>query len=387
MDDSGAIDGWRTDLFGPPPARITEADDRLTADAAFRLVSQGAALLWRGDWHNARQLVDAVGRRIDAREKRNAARADPSMPAAFHRWRLAEARRARQLGAVLVPVEPGWSVPLRRAPKLGPAAGQAFGELDVAGVAPLRALLGAVGAFEWRRRGIELPVLGPNDDGELPRIHPHYGVFAPMRTEYLDLLAAAPLPAASARAPVFDIGTGTGVIAALLARRGIGPVVATDNSERAIACAAENLERLGLADRVELVTADGYPPWRAGLVVCNPPWLPGKATTLLEQGVYDPDSRMLSMFLEGLAKHLAPGGEGWLLMSDLAERLGLRAEGELEERIAAAGLRVVGRDQARPRHRRSRDREDPLAVARGAEIVSLWRLAPAGEEARANQAA
>lgn len=376
MDDSGAPSGWRTDLFGPPPARTVEGDDRLAADAALRLVAQGTAISWRGDWHNARQLVDALGRRLQERERRNAARADPAMPAAFHRWRLAEARRARQLGAILVPVEPGWSVPLRRAPALGPAATQAFGELDAPGLAPLRALLGAVGAFEWRRRGIELPVLGPNDDGEVARIHPHYGVFAPVRHEYLDLLAAAPLPAAAARAPVFDIGTGTGVIAALLARRGVGRIVATDDSERALACAADNLGRLGVADRVELLAADGYPPGRAGLVVCNPPWVPGKATTLLEQGVYDPDSRMLAGFLDGLVAHLEPGGEGWLLMSDLAERLGLRAEGELEGRIDAAGLRVLGRDTVRPRHRRSRDPADPLALARGAEVVSLWRLAP-----------
>ena len=377
MDDSRVIDGWRADLFGSPPARLTEGDDRLAADAALRLVGEGAGILWRGDWHNARQLVDALGRRLEAREKRNAARADPTLPAAFHRWRLAEARRARQLGAILVPVEAGWVVPLRRAPDLRAACEQAFGTLDAPCIAPLRALVGAVGAFEWRRRGIELPVLGPNDDGEMARIHPHYGVFAPVRHEYLDLLAAAPLPAASARGPNFDIGTGTGVIAALLARRGVGPIVATDDSERALACAAENLARLGVADRVELLAVDGYPPGRAGLVVCNPPWLPGKAATLLEHGVFDPDSRMLSTFLEGLAAHLAPGGEGWLLMSDLAERLGLRAEGELVGRIAAAGLEVRGRDETRPRHKRSRDPDDPLAPARGAERVSLWRLAPA----------
>lgn len=378
MDDSAVIEGWRADLFGPAPVRTVEGDDRLAADAALRLVAEGAGIVWRGDWHNARHLVDALGRRIEAREKRNAARADPALPAAFHRWRLAEARRARQLGAVLVPVEPGWVVPLRRAPHLREACEQAFGALDAPCLAPVRALVGAVGAFEWRRRGIELPVLGPNDDGTMARIHPHYGVFAPVRHEYLDLLAAAPLPAAGSRAPTFDIGTGTGVIAALLARRGIGPIIATDDSPRALACAADNLARLGVADRVELVAADGYPPGRAGLAVCNPPWLPGKAATLLEQGVYDPGSRMLSAFLDGLADHLEPGGEGWLVMSDLAERLGLRAEGELAGRIAAAGLEVLGRDQTRPRHRRSRDPDDPLAFARRAEEVSLWRLAPAG---------
>jgi hypothetical protein len=35
--------------------------------------------------------------------------------------------------------------------------------------------------------------------------------------------------------------------------------------------------------------------------------------------VYDEGSRMLLGFLNGLAAHLAPGGEGWLILSDLAE--------------------------------------------------------------------
>ena len=51
------------------------------------------------------------------------------------------------------------------------------------------------------------------------------------------------------------IGTGTGVIAALLARRGVKRVVATDQDPRALACAAENLARLKLAPKVELLQA------------------------------------------------------------------------------------------------------------------------------------
>ena len=82
------------------------------------------------------------------------------------------------------------------------------------------------------------------------RIHPHYGVFAPIRSEYVDLVAKAPLPAAVASPSIaFDIGTGTGVLAAVLARRGIERVVATDMDPRALACARENVERLGLARR------------------------------------------------------------------------------------------------------------------------------------------
>ena len=75
----------------------------------------------------------------------------------------------------------------------------------------MRELLGIVGAHEWRKKGVEIAALGG-------RIHPHYGVFSPVRGEYIDLVAKAPLPLAS-NALAFDIGTGTGVLAAVLAKR------------------------------------------------------------------------------------------------------------------------------------------------------------------------
>ncbi len=48
----------------PGAADIVVADDRTKADAAYRLAVKGTALLWRGDFHNARQLLSAVDRRI-----------------------------------------------------------------------------------------------------------------------------------------------------------------------------------------------------------------------------------------------------------------------------------------------------------------------------------
>jgi methylase of polypeptide subunit release factors len=113
--------------------------------------------------------------------------------------------------------------------------------------------------------------------------------------------------------------------------------------------------------------------------VCNPPWLPGRAGSTLEQAVYDPDSRMLRGFLAGLAARLAPGGEGWLILSDLAERLGLRPRAQLEGWIADAGLAVVGRLDTRPRHGKAFDASDPLHAARSAEVTSLWRIARRGD--------
>jgi methylase of polypeptide subunit release factors len=193
-----------------------------------------------------------------------------------------------------------------------------------------------------------------------------------VRGEYLELVAAAPLPATEL---AFDVGTGTGVLAAILARRGVRHVVATELDPRALACAGENVARLGLQSQVEVVQADLFPAGRAPLVVCNPPWLPVRASAPIERAIYDEDSRMLRGFLAGLPDHLLSGGEGWLVMSDLAEHLGLRAPGELAAWIDAAGLRVLARTEVRPRHPKAADARDPLHAARARERTSLWRLA------------
>jgi prophage antirepressor-like protein len=84
---------------------------------------------------------------------------------------------------------------------------------------------------------------------------------------------------------------------------------------------------------------------------------------------------MLRGFLSGLKAHLSPGGEGWLILSDLAEHLGLRTREQLLQWISEAGLEVVGRLDARPKHPKASDPSDPLHRARAAEVTSLWRLA------------
>jgi hypothetical protein len=96
----------------------------------------------------------------------------------------------------------------------------------------------------------------------------------------------------------------------------------------------------------------------------------------MESGIYDPESRMLRGFLRALPGHLEPGGEGWLILSDLAEHLGLRTRASLLEEFETAGLRVLGRNDVPPRHPRAADKTDVLHHARAAEITSLWRLAP-----------
>ncbi|AVA36853.1 methyltransferase [Cupriavidus metallidurans] len=355
---------WRSEAGLPPPKRVVIADDQTPADTAFRLASEGTALLWRGDFQNARQLLQAMARRVDRKPKK-APKPAASLTEAFHKHRLAQSQRARTLGMLLLPFEAGHVVPLRRAPDVHEACEQVYGQSDTPYVASMRELLGLIGAFEWRKKGVEIPALGE-------RIHPWYGVFSPVRGEYIELVAKEPLPSGTL---AFDIGTGTGVLAALLAQRGVKRVVGTDQDARALGNARANIERLGLTGDVEIIEADLFPEGRAPLVVCNPPWVPARPSSPIEHAVFDPDSRMLRGFLNGLAAHLTPDGQGWLILSDFAEHLGLRTRDELLGWIDAAGLKVLGRSDIRPRHPKAADADDPLFAARKAEMTSLWRLA------------
>lgn len=361
---------WRSERGGPPPTKLALVDDRMSADEAYGLAGQGISLLWLGDFQNARQLLTAVAHRIDRpRGPKNApAKKAKPFPEAFNLERQARAQRARTLGMLLVPVDADYTIPLRRAPDVREACLEAWGPGEEVSVVSLRELQGVIGAHEWRRKGVDVAALGA-------KIHPHYGVFAPVRGEYVDLVAKAPLPAALASdSRAFDIGTGTGVIAAVLAKRGIAKVIATDLDPRALACARDNIARLGLGSKVDVVEADLFPEGRAPLIVCNPPWVPARPSSPLEHGIYDAESRMLLGFLKGLRAHLAPGGEGWLILSDLAEHLKLRSRESLLAAIAEAGLAVAGRLDAKPAHPKAADAADPLHAARSAEVTSLWRL-------------
>lgn len=89
---------WHSESGLPLPRRVVVADDLMPAAVAHRLACEGTALLWRGDFHNARQLLRAMDRRVG----RSAP--DGGGPAAevFHAQRRFRAHRARVLGKLLV---------------------------------------------------------------------------------------------------------------------------------------------------------------------------------------------------------------------------------------------------------------------------------------------
>ena len=362
---------WISEAGLPPPEQVVVVNDTLSADAAFKHVQAGTALLWRGDYPNARHLLEALTRRVD-RPPRNTPTPAKTALEAFERHRTAQGRRATLLGRLLVPLTADYHIPLRRSQQVVEACVAALG-VPVAGgadaVISLRGLLALVSAWEWRKKGANVPALDA-------AIHPHFGVFSPVRGEYVDLVAQAPLPQPCNIA--FDIGVGSGVLSAVLAKRGIPQIIATDTDPRALACARDNLERLGYAQvvlcRDDLFPSTAHAPDLADLIVCNPPWLPATPTSPVEAAIYDPDSRMLRQFLAGVGERLSPNGEAWLILSDIAEHLGLRSRNALLSWIKDAGLVVADRLETRPRHPKTRNNTDALHKARSQEMTALWRL-------------
>lgn len=358
---------WHSENDTPAPKRVQIADDTIKADTAYKLCCEGTALLWRGDFQNAKQLMQAISRRIDRPGKK------PKKPAenitqAFHLYRQAQSQKARILGMLLIEVSVGYHINLRRAPDVKAACEHAYGKSTQSFVVSLRELLGTIGAYEWSKNGVEIPAING-------KIYPSYGVFSPIRGEYLNLVDTAPLPVPCNLA--FDIGTGTGVLAAILAHRGIKKVIATDNSQRALDCAQKNINQLDMKNAITVIHADLYPDdeyGKADLIVCNPPWLPARPSSVLESAVYDENSKMLKGYLNGLKAHLSDHGEGWLILSDFAEHLGLRTREELQNWITEAGLKVIDKIDTKATHQKVLDASDPLHAARKAEVTSLWRL-------------
>lgn len=140
-----------------------------------------------------------------------------------------------------------------------------------------------------------------------------------------------------------DLGCGTGVIAAMLARsRADVDVLAVDVSSAAVASALSTAEANELADRIAVVRADGTTELAAGsvdLVVCNPPFHAGASLA--------PDAAL--RMLRDARRVLRRGGELWTVYnSRLAHARALRRLVGPTEVVADDGDFTVARTRLAP---------------------------------------
>jgi precorrin-6B methylase 2 len=353
---------WRTESDTPCPEKLTPVGDSLKADEALRRVRKGEFLLYQGDFHNARQLLGAMGRRLP--EPRHSG----TPLEAFRAERRARAIEHDTLGRLVVELTDTYALELKRAPDVSVACKQVWGKSTDGRrtLVPLKTLLGVLGASEWRKKGLKVP-------GLPQALTPHYGVYLPTRTDYVELLRRlGPVKGATC----FDIGTGTGVLALLLLQQGAASVVGTDVEPRAVACAEENAMRFKLKDRFKVLLQPLFPEGRADLVVCNPPWVPEPPKNRIDRAVFDDGSAMLTGFLDGLTEHLNPNGRGALIVSNLAELLGLREADFLSQQFARCRLTVLDRLDIKAKHGKAKDKSDPLHDIRSNEVTSLYVLGP-----------
>ncbi len=356
---------WISENSHKAPKNIILASNNLNADDAIALANANTGFIWQSDFHQAKQLLAAMKRRLQNTKKK--AKVPDNIGERFHRHRMQQGQISRILSHLLVRVSPNFVLDLPRAPDIQAAltsAGIRTPEQDI--LIPLQALLGYIGAHEWYKQGVSILALDKH------KIHVPFGVFSPLRGEYLDLLMQATLPTHAKVA--LDIGTGSGVLAAILAKKGMEKIIATDNSPIAIQTAKDNIERLGLSDQVTILEQEFFPNETADIIVCNPPWLPAKPSSTIETALYDPDSKMLLGVLQQAKEHLGPHGQLWIVMSDLAEHLGLRSTSFLEDAFTKHGWTVVNQLKTQAKHNKAQDSDDTLAFAREKEVTSLYIL-------------
>ncbi len=135
---------WHAENGTPLPRRTVVVDDRTRADDACRHACAGTALLWRGDFHNARHLLQAMGRRID----RTPPTPGTSPAETYRLHRRDSGHRARVLGRLLVLLDDDYGLALRRAPDVRRACLEAYGPPKGPMTVSLRELLGVTGAHQ-----------------------------------------------------------------------------------------------------------------------------------------------------------------------------------------------------------------------------------------------
>ena len=116
---------------------------------------------------------------------------------------------------------------------------------------------------------------------------------------------------------VFEIGTGTGLLSLCALENGAAKVVATDVNPAAVTNARHNARLMNFGDRFEarLVPLDDHAAFSVvgdnetfDVILSNPPWVDRRPSTIEEFALYDENFHLLRTLLEGVRKHLNPGG-------------------------------------------------------------------------------
>ncbi len=234
---------------------------------------------------------------------------------------------------------------------------------------PLPDLLGMNGAWQWYEKGISYPAIPW-------KLHPFYGVYFPVRTGHLTMFDEWLAQKGKSFRSASDIGTGCGILGFIMASRGIGKIYGTDINPNAVYSTGMEIERLGLQDRFEIEQASFF--GSAGrvneLAVFNPPWIPGKGSSITDTGIYY-DRTFFDTFFSEAEKMLAPGATLVLIFSNFAIEAGITAINPVEKALGQSRCFLLAEKIT------AKAREKPAVPPKGwmdrireNEKIELWVL-------------
>ena len=342
-----------TPLHRPAPltARAGAPIDRRTHyRAAARRLLAGETLWVRDRYRTGVGVLQALVRELRPPP-------DTADHAAKQRYRDAYRDHAWRL---LVPVE-GGRVALPGAPENG-FLGELYPDLDTFWL-PLAEVRDLGHAWHRYSQGVHLPVLGH-------RLHPFYGTYLPKRTVHLELFATWLSGWKGEKGRAFDVGTGSGVLALMLAKAGFGEVVATDLNPNACESVTRELARrpepppitVREGDLLDGVDGD------ADLIVFNPPWTRGPVDTLLERAL-SYDEALFRRFFDQAHARLRPGGRVVLLFSNVLRLVQPDEPHPFDTELARGRFELVKTQTRRVRPSKGERRTK--------EKVEVWELARA----------
>ncbi len=340
-------------LYRPAPVLEPTGDPvdrRAHFDKTARRLIAGETLVVRDHFRTAKGIIESLVKAL----RPPLDTADHATKAAYrdayrsHAWRL------------LAPIEDG-EVALPGAPKIGflselyPDLGRFW--LPVPEIRDL--------SHAWYRyeHGVPMPVLGRP-------LHPFYGAYLPTRTTHLELFATWLSGWSGARGTAIDVGTGSGVIALMLARKGFEQVHAIDINPNAVESVRREVARSAEPPPITVQCADllsqhGAP---ADLIVFNPPWTLGRVDNNLDRALnYDDD--LFERFFEQAQARLKPEGRVAIVFSNVIRLLQPDVPHPIDAELDRDRFRLVATHTRRikptpgKRARRTRER------------VEVWELA------------
>lgn len=227
--------------------------------------------------------------------------------------------------------------------------------------------LGMNGAWQWFKNGIHFP------DLDKP-VHPFYGVYFPTRNEHISLFNSWLLKQ-SVFQNALDIGTGCGVLSRFMLQNNISQITATDINRNSLISLKLDLDKYGGNKYVKLIETslfEGLDVSSFDLIVFNPPWIPEKASGILDQAMYY-DHHLFEKFFSCAFDGMRKDALLLILFSTFANAAGITLEHPIEKEIGKGRFELIEKMQ-QPVLQSTSGGKDWLSSIRSKEVIELWVL-------------